>query len=82
MPLAFSSIADNKICALGNKDADRMSPERIRSPCGAGMVAPIGKDRPIARGMQAVVLAVPNNMQVPTKGARIKTSAWDRRICS
>src|SRR4029450_37460 len=45
------------------------SAERKRSACGAGMVALIGSDRPIASVMQAMVLAVPITMQVPTDGA-------------
>src|SRR5262249_60565576 len=46
------------------------SAERKRSACGAGIVALIGSDRPIASVMQAMVLAVPITMQVPTEGAR------------
>src|SRR3954451_20387082 len=46
------------------------SAERNRSACGAGMGALIGSDRPIASVMQAMVLAVPITMQVPTEGAR------------
>jgi hypothetical protein len=40
-----------------------------RSACGAGIVALIGSDRPSASVMQAMVLAVPITMQVPTEGA-------------
>src|ERR1700704_5774286 len=46
------------------------SAERKRSACGAGIVALIGSDRPNASVMQAIVLAVPITMQVPTEGAR------------
>jgi hypothetical protein len=46
------------------------SAKRKRSACGAGMVALIGSDRPKASVMQAMVLAVPITMQVPTEGAR------------
>src|SRR4051794_20650241 len=46
------------------------SAERKRSACGAGMVALIGSDRPSASVIQAMVLAVPITMQVPTEGAR------------
>src|SRR6476646_7966228 len=54
------------------------SAERKRSACGAGMVALIGSDRPIASVMQAMVLAVPITMQVPTDGARrpLTASIW------
>src|SRR3979490_866072 len=45
------------------------SAERNRSACGAGMVALIGNDRPSVSLMQAMVLAVPITMQVPTDGA-------------
>ena len=53
------------------------SARRMPPACGGVMVAPIGKDRPIASVLQAMVLAVPNTIQVPTEGATIKTSAWD-----
>src|SRR3954453_21692829 len=46
------------------------SAERKRSACGAGMVALIGSDNPSASVMQAMVLAVPMTMHVPTEGAR------------
>src|SRR5882672_3258378 len=46
------------------------SAERNRSACGAGIVALMGSDRPSASVMQAMVLAVPITMQVPTDGAR------------
>ena len=46
------------------------SAERNRSACGAGIVALIGSDSPSASVMQAMVLAVPITMQVPTDGAR------------
>ncbi len=46
------------------------SAQRKRSACGAGMVALIGKERPSASVMQAMVEAVPITMQVPTDGAR------------
>src|SRR6201993_5186547 len=46
------------------------SARRNRSACGAGVVALIGSDRPSASVMQAMVLAVPITMQVPTDGAR------------
>src|SRR5436190_19025271 len=46
------------------------SAERKRSACGAGIVALIGNDKPSASVMQAMVLAVPITMQVPTEGAR------------
>ena len=45
------------------------SARRNRSACGAGIVALIGSDRPSASVMQAMVLAVPITMQVPTDGA-------------
>ena len=45
------------------------SADRNRSACGAGIVALIGSDRPSASVMQAMVLAVPITMQVPTEGA-------------
>ena len=45
------------------------SAKRKRSACGAGMVALIGSDKPIASVMQAMVDAVPITMQVPTDGA-------------
>src|SRR3954451_24127021 len=45
------------------------SAERNRSACGAGIVALIGNDKPSASVMQAMVLAVPITMQVPTEGA-------------
>src|ERR1700733_3083448 len=45
------------------------SAERKRSAWGAGMVALIGSDRPSVSVMQAMVLAVPITMQVPTDGA-------------
>src|ERR1700738_799415 len=44
------------------------SAERNRSACGAGIVALIGSDRPSASVMQAMVLAVPITLQVPTDG--------------
>src|SRR4030081_3260726 len=46
------------------------SADRKRSACGAGIVALIGSDNPSASVMQAIVLAVPITMQVPTEGAR------------
>ncbi len=46
------------------------SARRKRSACGAGMVALIGSDRPSTSVTQAIVLAVPITMQVPTEGAR------------
>ncbi|MGY3460452.1 hypothetical protein ACVWW5_005902 [Bradyrhizobium sp. LM3.4] len=46
------------------------SARRNRSACGAGIVALIGSDRPMASIMQAMVEAVPITMQVPTDGAR------------
>src|ERR1700721_1239174 len=46
------------------------SAERKRSAWGAGIVALIGSDRPSASVTQAIVLAVPITMQVPTDGAR------------
>src|SRR6266481_9744982 len=46
------------------------SAKRNRSAWGAGIVALIGSDRPSASVMQAIVLAVPITMQVPTDGAR------------
>src|SRR3979409_2584512 len=45
------------------------SAERKRSACGAGIVALIGNERPSDSVMQAMVLAVPITMQVPTEGA-------------
>src|ERR1700753_3488567 len=45
------------------------SADRKRSACGAGIVALIGIDSPIASVMQAMVEAVPITMQVPTDGA-------------
>src|SRR3569832_634767 len=46
------------------------SARRKRSACGAGIVALIGSDRPSASVTQAIVLAVPITMQVPTAEAR------------
>src|SRR5256885_13066191 len=46
------------------------SAERKRSACGAGIVALIGNDKPSASVMQAMVLAVPITLQVPTASAR------------
>jgi hypothetical protein len=46
------------------------SARRKRSACGAGIVALIGSDSPMASIMQAMVEAVPITMQVPTDGAR------------
>src|ERR1700758_1743656 len=46
------------------------SASRKRSACGAGIVALIGRDSPSASVTQAIVLAVPITMQVPTDGAR------------
>src|SRR5271170_5398749 len=45
------------------------SASRKRSAWGAGIVALIGNDRPRASVTQAMVLAVPITMQVPTDGA-------------
>src|SRR5260370_40635516 len=45
------------------------SAKRNRSAWGAGIVALIGSDRPSASVRQAIVLAVPITMQVPTDGA-------------
>ena len=59
-PLFFASSAATRPLA---------SAERNRSACGAGMVALIGSDSPIASVMQAIVEAVPITMQVPTEGA-------------
>ena len=42
---------------------------RMRSACGAGTVALMGRERPKASITQAMVLAVPITMQVPTEGA-------------
>src|SRR6202020_1901276 len=60
-PFAFAIAAATRPLA---------SAERKRSACGAGIVALIGSDRPIASVMQAMVEAVPITMQVPTDGAR------------
>src|SRR6266404_6192003 len=46
------------------------SARRKRSACGAGIVALIGKERQSDSVMQAIVLAVPITIQVPTEGAR------------
>src|SRR5579871_2418737 len=46
------------------------SASRKRSAWGAGIVALIGSDSPSASVTQAMVLAVPITMQVPTDGAR------------
>ena len=43
---------------------------RRRSAWVAGAVALMGRASPIASRMQAMVLAVPMTMQVPTEGAR------------
>src|SRR6201996_8816759 len=52
------------------------SAERKRSACGAGMVALIGSDRPIASVTQAMVLAGPITMHVPTdEGSRPLTAS-------
>ena len=45
------------------------SARRKRSACGAGIVALNGSDSPSVSVMQAMVLAVPITMQVPTDGA-------------
>ena len=42
---------------------------RMRSACTAGMAAAYGSDMPSASTTQAIVLAVPITMQVPTDGA-------------
>ncbi len=56
------------------------SAERKRSACGAGIVALIGSDSPSASVMQAMVLAVPITMQVPTDGARPAVDGVDLRL--
>ena len=50
---------------------------RRRSAWVAGVVALIGSDRPSASTMQAMVLAVPITMQVPTEGARRPLIGFD-----
>src|SRR4029077_11411408 len=47
-----------------------LSADRDRADGVSGMVALIGNDKPIGSVMQAMVLAVPITMQVPTEGAR------------
>src|SRR4029078_10390205 len=57
-------------CAISAATLPLASARRKRSAFGGGTVALMGKDRPSDSVMQAMVLAVPITMQVPTEGAR------------